>query len=60
MSRRKANVMLVNLTLRNIAAGKPSVNDGAFADAPSSQVGYVEIAGDMPVHHTAVCCQTNM
>lgn len=35
MSYWKANVMLVNLTLGNFAAGKPSVNDSGFAATAS-------------------------
>lgn len=68
MSSRKANVMLVNLTLRNFAAGKPSVNDSVFAATSCLPVSYFMTVEEMPIRNTLDClkfnnssaCQTNM
>lgn len=47
MSSRKANVMLLNLTLRNFAAGEPSVNDSVFATTSSLQVSHFLVGDEM-------------
>lgn len=64
MSSQKANVMLVNLTLRNFAAGKPSVNDSVFAAASSLPVSHFMIGEEMPSDclkfSNSLPCQTNM
>lgn len=52
MSSRKANVMLVNLTLCNVAAGKPSVNDSAFAATSSLPVSCFMVVEEMPIQNT--------
>lgn len=52
MSSWKANVMLVNLTLHNFAAGKPSVNGSMSAAASSLPVSHFMAVGEMSVHNT--------
>lgn len=47
MSSRKANVILVNLTLHNFAAGKPSVNDSVFAAKSSLPVSHFMAVEEM-------------
>lgn len=54
MTSRKANVMLLNLTLCNFAAGKPSVNDSEFATATSSLVGHFMVVEEMSFHKTVL------
>lgn len=52
MTSRKANVMLLNLTLRNFAAGKPSVNDSE--SATSSLVRHFMVVKEMSIHNTVL------
>lgn len=50
----KANVMLVNFTLRNFAAGKPSVNDSEFAAASSSPITQFMVVREIPIHNVVL------
>lgn len=42
----KANVMLINFTLRNFAEGKPAVNDSAFAAGSASPISQFMVVKD--------------
>lgn len=44
--------MLVNLTLRNFAAGKPSVNDRVFATTSSLPPSYFMVVEEMSIENT--------
>lgn len=54
MTSRKANVMLLNLTLRNFAAGEPAVNDSEPATVASSLVRRFTAVEEMSIHYTAL------
>lgn len=52
MSCQKANVILVNLTLHNFAAGKPSVNGSVLAAATYFPVGYFMVVMGVSIQNT--------
>lgn len=59
MSSQKANVTLLNLTLRNFAAGKPSVNDSVFATTATLPVSYFMAVEEMSIQNTSDCLKFN-